>query len=91
MELAPDLTFTLHGPVPANAVSVRLRRFGRRWVAVSDPPGRSVGVGATARAALTAAIAPLGPVATREMLADLSLLGPSLVVLQSERGTAVGA
>ncbi len=80
-----DIQFTLHGPAPAGEVSVRLRRFGERWVAESAGRGVGTGVGLSARAALSAAVEPFGPVAARAMLADVALLGPSLRVLDAER------
>ena len=78
-----DLEFTLHG-APAEVISVRLRRFGERWVAQSDGGGR-VGVGLTPRAALAASVQPLGRAASRQLLSDLSLLAPSIEILKMEQ------
>jgi len=84
--LALDLQVTLHGPPPAPAVEIRLRRVGERWVA--QAAGVHVAVGATARQALTAAIRPLGESASRALLADLALLQPSLAVARAGAATA---
>jgi hypothetical protein len=82
----PDLHVTLHGPPPASSVDVRLRRVGERWVA--QVAGVHVAVGASARAALMAAIRPLGEAASRALLADLALLEPSLAIARDEAETA---
>ncbi|CAN5797118.1 hypothetical protein BH24CHL6_BH24CHL6_06680 [soil metagenome] len=78
-----DLEFTLHC-AEVEAVSVRLRRFGERWVAEAGDGGR-VGVGLTPRAALAASVQPLGTVATGQLLSDLCLLGPSIEILKMEQ------
>jgi hypothetical protein len=78
------IEFTLH-PQRAEAVHVRLRRVDARWLAEISSPARSVGVGGSARQALTAALQPFGDVATRALLADLGLLEPSVAVLALER------
>jgi hypothetical protein len=59
-------------------VGVRLRRLGDRWLAVADFEGEpEVGIGATARTALSAALSSLGPRAATALLADPTLLGVS--------------
>lgn len=69
------------GPV----LSVRMRRLSLGWVADVAGVGACVGVGRTARQALTAALLPLGDEQTRALLCDLGLLEPSLAVLTMER------
>jgi hypothetical protein len=88
MAITFDLDFTLHAQ--ATAVPVRLRRVGERWVAHAGREGR-VGLGAGPREALLAAISPLGQTATREMLADLALLEPSVAIVEMERDRPAGA
>lgn len=78
---APDLQFRLSAPSLSFWVDVRLRCFGDRWIAVAQLAGvQELGLGATARQALTAALEPLGRSAVRALLADLALLGVSCVV-----------
>jgi hypothetical protein len=81
-----DLEFTLHSPSASCEVGIRLRRFGSRWVAQSVGGGRWVGVGDSPRSALAAAVHPLGATASREMLADLSLLEPSIELVRHGPG-----
>jgi hypothetical protein len=78
-----SIVFTLQ-PERAKAVHVRLRRIEARWLAEVSSPMSSVGVGASARQALTAALQPLGDVQTHLLLADLGLLEPSVAVLAVE-------
>jgi hypothetical protein len=62
-------------------VDVRLRQFDGRWLAVAqigDEP--EIGLGTTARDALAAALSPLGPAATNELLADPALWAVSRTV-----------
>ena len=73
---------------PLPAISVRLRRFGERWVAEVDAAGPNVAVGLTARDALAAALSPLGEATVALLLADLSLLEPSLRLLELERAAS---
>jgi hypothetical protein len=81
-----DLEFTLHGQ--ASDVPVRLRRVGERWTALAQIAGqRSVGVGASPRAALEASLQPLDPGAARSCLADLALLRPSIELARLSRAT----
>jgi hypothetical protein len=79
-----SIEFTLHQP-DAPDVRVRLRRFVRGWAADIGSDVSSVGMGGSAREALTAALQPLGEGAVTRLLADLGLLGPSLAVLTVER------
>ena len=65
---------------------MRLRRVDARWLAEVRSPTQSIGVGGSARQALTAALQALGDVATRALLADLGLLEPSVAVLALEAG-----
>jgi hypothetical protein len=66
-------------------LSVRLRRLSLGWAADVAGVGAGPGVGRTARAALAAALQPLGDDETRALLADLGLLEPSVAVLVMER------
>ena len=59
-------------------VDVRLRRLDDRWLAVADFGGEhEVGIGASARTALSAALASLGPRAASGLLADPQLFSVS--------------
>jgi len=78
-----SIEFTLR-PEKAAVVRVRLRRIDARWLAEVSSPVSSVGVGASARQALTAALQPLGDIQTRLLFADLGLLEPSVAVLAVE-------
>jgi hypothetical protein len=78
-----SIEFTLR-PQRTAAVRVRLRRIDARWLAEISSPTSSVGVGGSARQALTAALQPLGDIETRLLLADLGLLEPSVAVLALE-------
>jgi hypothetical protein len=82
--------FTLSAPGRLDfAVTVRLARFGDRWLAVAeiaDEP--EVGLGRTARQALEAALASLGDHAARALLADTALLQASLDILGQEPAAA---
>ena len=74
-----SIDFTLGG------LAVRLTPAGERWVARA---GESVAVSRSARAALTTALEPLGQASIRALLADLTLLGPSVSVVVAERAQA---
>lgn len=76
--------FSLH-PVGQPPVAVRLRRYLDRWVAELIGTPQPLGIGLTAREALTAALAPLGEVTVRLLLADLGLLEPSIRVAAIEQ------
>ncbi|HUS22474.1 MAG TPA: hypothetical protein VMZ66_10745 [Aeromicrobium sp.] len=72
----------------AQPLDVCLRRLGPRWVAEVSGPVVGIGLGLTARTALTAALQPLGHPAIRALMADLGLLEPSVAVLELEAATA---
>ena len=63
------------------AVSVVLAKVTDRWLATAQCQGsRHVAIGATAREALTSALAPLGARTAAILLADPSLFGASVVL-----------
>lgn len=74
--------FTLRPAGFAVPVHVRMRKRADRWAAEVRGPASAVGIGSSAREALTAALEPFGEVRLRSLLADLGLLGPSLAVLE---------
>lgn len=77
-----DLKFRLCARESGRTVDVRLRESGERWMAAADLDGtESVGIGATARHALTAALATLDPAISRQLLADPELFGVSTQLL----------
>lgn len=81
--------FTLGAPGLDLPIEVRLGRFGDRWLAVVAIGGEpDVGLGATARLALEAALAPLGPRIARALLAHPALLAPSVELVRQERAAA---
>ena len=57
-----------------------MRRFGERWVAEVGGGLPNVGLALTPRDALNAALEPLGERAVRVLMADLSLLEPSVEI-----------
>jgi hypothetical protein len=62
-------------------VDVRLRLLDARWVAVADVAGTSqIGLGRTAREAITASLGSLSADARRALLADVALVVPSLAI-----------
>ena len=62
-------------------VEIRLRQLDGRWLAVAELGGEpEVGIGATPRAALAAALATLGDRAAMTLMADPQLLGLSVAV-----------
>lgn len=62
-------------------VELKLRDLGGRWLAVAEFDGEpEVGIGATARAALTAALASLGDRAAAALMADPQLLAVSTAI-----------
>jgi hypothetical protein len=77
-----DIDFHLSPPTLAFEVHLRLRQVRERWVAESVVgQERSVGLGPSPRAALVAALEPLGGSAVGVLLADLGLLPPSLEIV----------
>ena len=62
-------------------VEIRLRQLDGRWLAVADFGGEpEVGIGATPRTALAAALATLPRRAAAVLMADPQLLGLSLAI-----------
>jgi hypothetical protein len=71
----------------ATQADIRLRRAGVRWISVSQSRGREVtGIGPTARAAVVASLAWLGPAAVRGLLVDLRLLDVSVLLAEATAG-----
>jgi hypothetical protein len=69
---------------PSIGVGVRLEHIGERWVATAAHERRSeIGLGATARAALTAAVRSLAPASAAALLADPALFDVSWRLLQA--------
>jgi hypothetical protein len=84
MRSSQSVEFQLEPASFGSSVSVRLRREDERWLAVVDC--RSVqlnGLGPTARAALVAALMPLGPRATATLMAEPAMFGASARLLAS--------
>ncbi len=64
-------------------VAIRLRELNGRWMAVADFGAEpEVGIGPTARAALSASLATLGARTAAALMADPELLGLSLAIRQ---------
>lgn len=64
-------------------VGIRLRELDGRWMAVAEFDGDpEVGIGASPRAALAAALASLGDRAAATLMADPQLFGVSLALRQ---------
>lgn len=64
-------------------VAIRLRELNGRWMAVADFGAEpEVGVGPTARAALTASLATLGARTAAALMADPQLFGLSAAMRQ---------
>ncbi|MGH2444582.1 MAG: hypothetical protein ACRDGD_00860 [Candidatus Limnocylindria bacterium] len=62
-------------------VEIRLRQLDGRWLAIADFGDEpEVGIGATPRAALTAALATLGERAAAALMADPQLFGVSAAI-----------
>ncbi len=80
-----QIQFTLEPAAPLPRVDVRMRRFGERWVAEVGGDQPNIGMAMTPRAALQAALAPLGEPQVEVLLADLSLLEPSCEIVQLGR------
>ena len=83
-----QIQFTIEPAAPLPAVDVRMRRFGDRWVAEVGGDLPNIGLALTPRAALIAALEPLGERAVTRLMADLSLLEPSCEIAQLERVNA---
>lgn len=82
-----SIEFTIRPSNSQNAVRVRLRRLAHGWAAEIDGAMANIGVGGSARQALTAALQPFGDSAIRALMADLGLLEPSVAVLTIEAGS----
>lgn len=86
MNTSESIEFRLAPPSLGYAVSVRLRAFAERWLAVADSQaGQHLGLGGSAREALSAALFPLGPIAVRALLADPVLFGASASLASARR------
>jgi hypothetical protein len=73
-----SISFRLASDELGLEVEVRLRQLDGRWLAVADFDGDpEVGIGASARAALSAALASLGLRAASVLLADPQLFSVS--------------
>jgi hypothetical protein len=73
-----SVNFRLSSPELGLDVAVRLRNLDGRWLAVADFGGEpEVGLGASARTALSAALTTLGPRAAMALMADPQLFGVS--------------
>lgn len=60
-------------------VDVRIRSWGDRWLAVADIAGEpEIGLGRDPRQAIEGALAALGRQTAHALLADSSVLGPSM-------------
>ena len=79
-----SIEFTLRSDGSQGAVSVRLRRLAHGWVAEVGGALSNIGVGGSARQALTAGLQPFCDSAIRALMADLGLLEPSVAVLEME-------
>lgn len=65
-------------------VDIRLRQLEGRWLAVADFGGEpEVGIGASPRIALAAALATLGERAAATLMADPQLFGVSAAIARS--------
>jgi microcystin degradation protein MlrC len=74
-----SVNFRLSSPDLALDVQVRLCELDGRWLAVADFGDEpEVGLGASARAALAAALSTLGPRAATALMADPELFGVSV-------------
>jgi hypothetical protein len=89
MEQLPEdvVEFRLSAGALRLAVEVHLRHAGERWVAKAGIRGeQQVGLGATPRQALQAALATLDARAIRALLADTALLEPSIAIASLTAG-----
>lgn len=72
------ISFELRSASHSLDASIEIRQVSGRWVSVAAARGQRVtAIGATARAAIAASLAWLGPAVASELLADLSLLDVS--------------
>jgi hypothetical protein len=87
MNTADWLEFEVTVPAQPAGLRVRIGAFGERWVASVQGGGSSMdGLGATAREALRAALAPMGARTTTSVLAAPVMFAASaeLIALQSD-------
>jgi hypothetical protein len=82
------IEFTLRPNGAVAPVHVRMRKRLDRWAAEVSGVRSGVGIGVSAREALTVALEPLGEVQARRLLADLGLIEPSITVLTLQRATS---
>jgi hypothetical protein len=76
--------FELHAQALVAGIDVLLESFVDRWVAtVADGRRSEIGLGSTARSALTAAIESLAPTAAGELLTDPELFAVSWRIRQA--------
>ena len=81
-----QIRFQLTGDGAAAPVDVCLRSTRGRWVAtVEAPHRREVGLGATARQALNAALSPFSAATRTALASDPALIGASTQLLAAER------
>ena len=84
---ATNLEVRLAAPSLDFFVDVKLRSSGERWVAAATIDGAvEIGLAMTPRQALAASLASLGDRVRTLLLADLSLLKPSITLLEGGRG-----
>lgn len=84
---ATTLDVRLTAPSLDLFVDVKLRSSGERWIAAASIAGAvEIGLATTPRQALAASLASLGDRARSLLLADLSLLKPSITILEGGRG-----
>lgn len=82
MRSSQSFDIELEPPSLGFQVLVRLSQQGERWVAAVDwGAEQHHGVGATARAALVAALTPVGPRVTVILMADPAMFGASATLL----------
>jgi len=79
-----SIQFALHAENLAAGIDVSLQSFADRWVAtVGDGRRTEIGLGPSARSALTAAIESLVPAAVAELLTDPELFAVSWQIRQA--------
>ena len=85
MDARSTVEFTLQPPGDAGELNVTMYSVGERRVARVAGVLDRTAVAVSARAALTAALAPLGERAITLVLADLRLLEPSCQIISIDR------
>jgi hypothetical protein len=77
-DAATPINFDLHAASHSLDATIEIHQVSGRWVSVAAARGQRVtAIGATARAAIAASLAWLGPAVASELLADLRLLDVS--------------